>query len=207
MSGLRERQQQQQGFEGGGVRRWLGLSFPLHGWVCTGTGNGASLSGCAEHMNITGHTASLEPQLSHDPSIPFSTEAPPPTPPPPPTQQQQARLISLGPGVSLCKSFQQGCPRGLETPVCPTQIRAPPALRSAFLTGPQDLPLLLLGSNTEQGTGQQRLCRLQWGRGLGYLSLSPLSKREAHLRDGETSTFNRLFLLTLRCVPCYGNNV
>lgn len=35
--------------------------------------------------------------------------------------------------------------------MCPMQIRALPAPRSAFLTGPQDLALLLLGSNTEQG--------------------------------------------------------
>lgn len=193
VSGAKERQQQQR-FEGlGGVRRWLGLSFPSRGGFAQGLGMGP-VSPDAGHMNITGHTASLEPQLPHDPSLPFSTEAPtsPTTPPP---QRRQAGLINLGPGVSLCTSFQQDCPRGLETPVCPMQIRALPAPRSAFLTGPQDLALLLLGSNTEQGDRTAEAVPARWGRGLRYLSLSPLGKRRGPSEGPKNLNFQQAFPL------------
>lgn len=93
------------------------------------------------HREHTGCTAEPEaPDASVLPALPSPLRAL--LSPHSSSQQQEAGVIYLVQVASLCVSFQQDYPRGLGTPVCPMQIRAPPDLRSAFLTSPQDMPLL-----------------------------------------------------------------
>lgn len=91
------------------------------------------------------------------------------------------------------------CEQQLTTPVCPVQIPAPPDLRPAFLTSPQEMPLLLLTGHSEQDRAATEVPTSMEQVAWGYLSV--LLLKGVHLRDQKTSTFNRLCLLKWKCVP------